>query len=360
MTDIVRYVDTAASASGNGVDQTHDTGDYAYDTLANWESSEQTDLTSGPDTHTVHCAGSTNDTTNTSIAGWGTSATATITVKGDRAAPDSDGFYGGADLISEAHYIKEATSGNALTISQQHLTVDGLQIHMNHNANTVIAILLQDRYNYIYRNRLRSAQTSATDHMGIGRVSTTGWFNTINIDSNLIVGFTHGINLENDAFGTGTLNIYNNTIYGCDVAGIFGSDGAAGGDFVIKNNAVHSTTTAGGDANVTIGGGGSSTYDTNAFEDSEGTTNEVSISGAASTYFTSPGLTIGGDFHIVDSSALHNAGISIGEDLDADDQSRSADTSGYDIGAFLNSTEGGGFNPAWAKQANIGNGFNAS
>ena len=113
MAAVERFVDMEVeSAGGNGTTRVHDTGDAnrAYSSLSAWESAEQTNLVTDTDTHRVRCAGSTADTTLVQLIGWTPNASFFITIQGDDAAPDDDGFndtqINGIKYIEEKHEQK--------------------------------------------------------------------------------------------------------------------------------------------------------------------------------------------------------------------------------------------------------------
>lgn len=333
MAAIQRYVDTSSSG-GDGTTQNHSGATAAYASLSSWESSEQTDLTATPDIHTVSCAGSTADTTTVSVGGWTTDATGYIVIEGDRSAPDNDGFYSGSNVISTSHYRMAVTTGfnSLLRLEQAYTVVDGLQFYPNGSATGGSCVFLDASTGgnlKVYRCRMLDADTPGL-FIGVGCNNNA---TTAVIDSNLIVNMRHGIKLVY-ASGYSSLNvsIHNNTIYGSDLAGIELDDSAVGDTWSIKNNCVHTTSTANADLVVTNDNSATFTYDNNAFEDSESTTNEISISGSASTYFVNPGTATTSNFHPVVGAALDGAGISIGETTDLDGLER--DQIDYEVGAF--------------------------
>lgn len=363
MAAVQRYVDTA-SAGGDGTTQGHSGGTAAYASLSSWESSEQTNLTTGPDTHTVSCAGSTADATATTIEGWTTSTTAYITVEGDRSAPDSDGFYGGTNALSTSHYRMVCGNNTHLTLGNN-VVVDGIQVYFNASVAFRYGIAVQPQnggLKSIYRCRIvdQSASSPVSNTFGIRIFGQNMLLSLSAADSNLIVGFDYGIWGDCDSFSaaSGGYGIYNNTIYEPATYGIFldrtGTSGSNTWTWETKNNVVWGAATENYDENGTT----LCTYttDTNAFNVSptDATTNEIVITGTAADTWASPGLTAGSDFHVKDaSSEIANVGIQVGEATDADDVTR---TSAYDIGAFDFVTAGAIF---VFGDINFGDGFNA-
>lgn len=74
MAAIVRYVNTASTAGGNGTTNDTTGANRAYPTLASWNTAEATNLVTPNDTHTVYCTGGA-DTAYVLMNGWTVSAT---------------------------------------------------------------------------------------------------------------------------------------------------------------------------------------------------------------------------------------------------------------------------------------------
>lgn len=340
MADVERYVDTA-SAGGDGTTENHSGATAAYASLASWESSEQADLVTATQTHRVRCAGSTADAGSVTINGWTESSTYFLTIEANRTAADSDGFYSGPDLISNSHYRLEYSTFAGIYCNESYTVIDGLQVRNTGNTDEVHGIIGIGTSVRIYRCRVLSDQTTASNQVGIGSDIANRGNIDVEIDSNIIVNFNIGVH-EQIANASGNRYIRNNTVYLSSATGINFVANVANVKFTAENNIVFGTVTAGGDYSLSGSGSGSATVttDTNAFEDSEGTTNEVSLSGiTASEIWTSPGTGIGADFSLLNGSVCTNAGISTGETTDVYDVTR---TSPYDIGAVDNAFIGGG------------------
>jgi len=73
MAEIVRYINTASSAGGDGTTNATTGANRAYVSMSEWENAEQTNLVTDVDTHIVYCTGS--DTTAVTISGWTESST---------------------------------------------------------------------------------------------------------------------------------------------------------------------------------------------------------------------------------------------------------------------------------------------
>ncbi len=195
---IVRYVNTAADPSGDGVDNTVDDtggdGHWAYDSLSNWESNENADLTdNGGDTMTVICMGTAADTTSVDILGWDTDTTNTITIKTDSAESNSRNLT--STWSTSTYQLAIASATTALDIREDYVTVDGLQI---------------------------STETNGND----GCIATNSTSNTAAILNIKNCRLTHtalvGSNNAGIRFNSGvTVNIENTIVYGCEDNGIW-------------------------------------------------------------------------------------------------------------------------------------------
>lgn len=248
-----------------------------------------------------------------------------------------DGFYGGTDLINDSFYLMKTTTADStgIEIAEDDITVDGIQVEFSPTNDFFEAIQIQAVSDVsVFRCRVRSTTGNS---IGIGADSAPGTGGTIRIDSNIVVNCSSGIKARVGNFFTPTWNIYNNTIYGCDAAGIHVQTGASSGGtvFNLKNNVIGLTATA--DFVETLTGGGTVNHDTNAVDDTAARTNEIDLSpGTESTdhdaAWTIPGTGRTADFHVEDaSSVLADAGIQIGESKDAADVTR---VSSFDVGAF--------------------------
>lgn len=81
MAAVVRYVNTASSAGGDGTTNATTGGNRAYASLSEWEAAEDSvDLVAAGDTHTVYCEGTAADTTSVVVSGFTTNATYYVTI----------------------------------------------------------------------------------------------------------------------------------------------------------------------------------------------------------------------------------------------------------------------------------------
>lgn len=331
MATVQRYVDTASSG-GDGTTQNHSGATAAYASLSSWEANETPGAT---DDMIVDCAGSTADTTAVTVDFATTPAT--ILIRGDRAAPDNDGFYSGPLTTSTSHYRLAPASGSPLIISEPEVTVDGIQIVAAGGAFfSGIAPLTANGNCTVRKCRIRAG--SSTDY-GIGRSAAYGKTGTWTYENNLVVGFNvDGIQCWGDVFFSATFNVLNNTVYGdgsCDGIKLVQAEAASGAPvFNVKGNAI---ANSGSQQDIDSAGmletSGTINYQDNATEQFNlGTTDEIDL-GLPTDAWTSPGTTAGSDFTVKNtSSALYNALNPTLVTQDITDFTR--DGSNHDVGAF--------------------------
>jgi hypothetical protein len=336
---VQRYVDTASSG-GDGTTQGHSGATAAYASLSSWEANAGGSAT---DDYIVDCAGSAADTTSVTLDFATNITTGSVTIRGDRAAPDSDGYYDGNVVISSGHYrLVTAGATICLTLSEINATVDGIQLEPGHGVGNRAGIIPPPGTHTVRNCRLRN--TDSTD-FGIGASSAIAGSGTVTYENNLIVGFdVDGINLLAGAATTPTYHVYHNTIYGNgDSNGIryVGQNGASVAN--IKGNAIANSGT-GADISITLGAGGTANLADNATEQFDlGTTDEIDL-GNPTDAWTSPGTTAASDFTVKNtSSALYNAVNPTLVSTDITDFTR--DGTNHDVGAFELVVVGGSVRP---------------
>jgi hypothetical protein len=348
---VQRYVDTASSG-GDGTTQGHSGATAAYASLSSWEANAGGSAT---DDYIVDCAGSAADTTAVTVDFATNITTGSVTIRGDRSAPDDDGFYDGNLTISTSHYrLVPGNVTRALHLSEERPTVDGIQIEAGStgalgcaiqlNAGTEIAAT---NVTTIKNNRVRNA--SSTDY-GIGAASGSNVLQrgTFNIENNLVVGFdVVGIEVGVATNFSPTVNVLHNTVYG---------DGTASTGILLEKAASTGTAIINVKGNASAGNGSGSDFDSsglnnatlttadNAFEDFDlGTTNEIDL-GDPTDAWTSPGTTAASDFTVKNtSSALYNAVNPTLVSTDITDFTR--DGTNHDVGAFELVVVGGSVRP---------------
>jgi hypothetical protein len=302
MATVQRYVNTASTAGGDGTTNNTSGATRAYASLSEWEAAAGGSAT---DDYIVDCCGTAADTTAVTVDFATNITTGSVTIRGN--ASDAAGKYNGTATISTAHYRLAPASGNPLSLNEKNCTVDGIQIEASGGA-FFSGIGIGNCVAYTIKNcRIRAA--SATDSgIGSGGSAATGSTSAKQIINNLIVGFNlYGIEIRTPAFWGSSTEIYNNTIY-MDGSGngLFISDNAdSTSTFLFKGNAV-ANSGASNCFSVTLGGS-SITYQDNAAEDSQGTTDEILLSNISTTW-TNPGSAQGNDFTVRDaSSVIYNA-----------------------------------------------------
>jgi hypothetical protein len=332
---VQRYVNTASSG-GDGTTNGTAGATAAYASLSSWEANQSP---SGTDDLVVDCCGSSADSTAVTLD-WAT-APASVTVQAN--ASDPAGKYNGADLISTSHYrlVGGAGATTLMCTDVSDYTIDGIQVETSGGSfRAAIGVNAPNASKtFTFRNnRVRAAATTRT---GIGMPGSAVGHDsqTFNIVNNLIVGFDTGIELLSQNFRSPTFNIYQNTIYGDGSANLIllnFSNGSGVGN--IKNNCGWNS---GASAELSVSGtaGFTANYDTNAFQDGNGTTNEITLASTAATW-TSAGTGQSADFTPVTGSPLLAAGVT-GLSITTDINGTTRDAT-PDIGAIEVAAGGGG------------------
>lgn len=306
----VPAADLAFTVDSDGV-----TGDYP--SLNTWEAAQQQDLTdAGGDTMTVTCATSDGsaDTTATSISGWTTGVGNGISVKVD---PGSR--HGGA--YDATKYRIELTNTNLLLITEDYVSIDGVQFQVTATTNSHVGIFYATGINAANDNRvsnciIKGVITSGDGERGIFAADSdtilTAW-------NNLIYGFSGAANNNGIDVDGGTTDLYNSTIYNC-------RNGVRrdGGTVTVKNCIVATNTD---DFLGTI------TVDYCASDDGDGTNAQDAVSGDWDNELTDAN---NGDFTLVSGgncidNGTDDPGGAIQDDTDI---AEVAWVSPWSIGAF--------------------------
>lgn len=229
------------------VTDTVDDDNVAYDGLSAAEAAEQTadaDLVTGDETLTFKCAGTTVDGTGATIAGWTVGATNFITIKGDR--DQSDGFYDGFLQYNTSFYHME-DSGAFTTLSSQikFTVIDGIQIKSTKTGSFINAVGIGGNTvnEQVVKNCRLITALSGTDRFGV-RSGSINPGDTNRVENCIIAGWagaSSGVVSASAAFFTGTLNIFNCTIYDCG-DGIRANDADASSTLVAKNCCLFNNT----------------------------------------------------------------------------------------------------------------------
>lgn len=127
--DVTRYVNTASTPGGDGTTNGTSGATRAYSSLAEWQSARSA-VSSATNNEIVICTGATADTTAVTITGWADKvAPAKITIK----ASPADRFAGKWDATK---YRLVVSTGNAITISEPYVLLDGLQVQCTASSAT--------------------------------------------------------------------------------------------------------------------------------------------------------------------------------------------------------------------------------
>ena len=359
MATITRFVDTAATAGGNGVSQDHTDvgGNRAYADLAEWESAENTDLTdAGGDVMQVHCAGSSEDTTAVTIVGWTTSAASYIQIQGDTTAPDTDGDHPG--YWDTGKYILHITSGNALTINEEFVRLKRFQINVTGPIGNGVNVTDMGATNDIQISEMLIRGGPVTgggiDHAGVkvrepnaGNANVTMWncviFNWFNSSfPDTTVTELAGVNVI-----FGDVVAHNCTVYQC-VAGF-----KVNSTYTITANNCISACDELNTNRVDFTGGGTLAGNFNCDNDNTAPGANSIQKTNAQIKFVSTTETNAGYLALDTGSACIGVGTDDpGSGLFSDDIRGDIRTSTWDIGADENVAGGGGTDQPWPDFAN--------
>ena len=323
--ELLYYVNTDSDGDGDGTTNATTGANCAFDNLFDFEALNLQLATSG-DYAKVLCSApsGTADTTGTTFAGWTTAETEYILIAA----------LSGQEALKTAwdatRYRLEVTDVNCLTISEDYVRVENLQIRAAFSAaggkyaiNIVTIAAPSDI-------RVTGCRLDGDSKQQYGGIVSADADTTLLVANNIIENFlNNGVRIDN-----GTNLIYNNILYNLGGYGI--RDG--GGTLAIKNNAIWTT---GND----IRGNGTCTVQYNAADDDldtefTETTNIIPTNWAnefAPSNFT---LLSGGD--------CEGAGVGPGTDAnvptpDIDGTTRSGAT--CDIGADEYEAAGGSIVP---------------
>lgn len=335
----VRYVATA-SAGGDGTTDALSGASAAYASMASLIANyPNPDLVTAGDTLEILCFG-TVDASEPNFSGFTTDATHFITIKADRAKPD--GFYNSTLAFSESHYHLKASGVVALRSIRNYSIVDGLQIWQpgasgNHFGIEISGAALGHE---IKNCRIRGGGGGS---VGI-RLSNNHWCQPEAITNNLIFNCGTGVKGRNNVFANvETWPWYNNTIWGCAVAGIHVVSEQANTTALMKNNLFFSN------ASDIVEGGASvtHTYDSNAAQDTPpiGETGTVTL-GTLTEEMEDP-LAATGSEDVRPKSGGGAVGAGVGNATDSDVPTtdilgNTRSTTAPTIGAFEIATGGGG------------------
>lgn len=277
MADIVRYVNTASTAGGDGTTNATAGANRAYPTLASWNTAEATNLVTPGDTHTVYCTGGA-DTAYVLMSGWTVSATSYVRIhvlQADR----HNGTAGTGYRVTHA---------SGIDVYQNYVRIEGLALRK---------LLIGSSSGASSDVRIDGCLIEGTTGIGLS------WDGGIGTLKNTIIQNTSGDGLfiQNNQ-SPPTLVMANCTIGGCGGYGVNRASGTA----TAKSCYAGGNTTADWNGTITRTKCGSS--------DATGTTGLTSIAYSTANFTN---VTAGSqNLHIVAGSALINAGD--GPSADAD------------------------------------------
>lgn len=280
-------------------------------------------LTTNHDTCTIHCAGTTADTTTATIAGWTTAAADYLEIVGDFGGPSWDA----------TKYHMEITDGRGIDIQDQYVRVRNLQIKVTGLTGDTYCIavgtIVSGGSAFIFDSLYLCGDPdeAANGLRGIGLVDTTDIdvatvYNCIITDM-AKVSDTSSRGITSYAV---TLNVYNTVIRGCNY-GIY----EAGGTTNVYNSAVFDNT----DDFYAVEG----TIDYCASDDGDGT-NDVTESGGGAGWPNDFEGAATGDFRLKSGSNLRGAADHDASGVFTDDIAGTV-RSAWDIGAWEYVAAGG-------------------
>jgi hypothetical protein len=217
--EVVRYVNTASSG-GDGTTNAESGANAAYASLSAWEAAEQTNLVSDGDWHHVYVStgsGTAADTSTVNISGWTTGASNYILIEaadGDQAVKTS---------YDTNRYRLECTS-SCLTISEDYVRVDGVQIKLTISAGDAAAIIAgggqitQTNSDIRVSNcRVLGDISGTAGGRGIWWNENINGYGNVSVWNTIVTGFTGG---SGTCAGvqTGfveTFDVYNSIVRGC-------------------------------------------------------------------------------------------------------------------------------------------------
>ena len=289
-----------------------------YSNLSNWEAGEQCDLTG-----TAGCVAdcfSFQDTLKTSINGWTTTSTARITIQATSTARHL-----GVWTTSAYRLVCTATADDdrALYLSEDYITVDGIQISMT-----------DDGYGYNYIAIIENANQGASNDITIKKVigyhttAGTNNFGIVSSNTNAKVTIWNSVIYSNGdgngfySYQSSTYTVRNSVAYHWNIGC---KRDSSGGTYTATNVTTFNNSYSDWDGTITA------TYC--ASDDSKSGTGNFQITQSASGYAAFVTSASGGNFYPTNtSSELYNTGT----DLSAyfTDDIRGYTRSQWDVGAF--------------------------
>lgn len=206
MANIVRYVNTASTAGGDGTTNATTGANRAYASLNEWEAAEQTDLVTDTDTHELFCTGTAIDSATTTILGWTTSALYDITIHGETSGTSWDA----------TKYGMSTGDTNGITVSEDFVTFNNFQIETdiaNSSIETFTTSATSASAEIVLNSCYIRNTTSATGSQQYFRGVFCGTGTTI-LNNCVVTGYRRGSNPGHavHAYDTASILLYNSVI----------------------------------------------------------------------------------------------------------------------------------------------------
>ena len=322
MAEVVRYVNTASTAGGDGTTNNTTGATRAYASSAEWNTAEITNLVLDTDNHVLKCCGTAADTAQLNMSGWTMSAVYNFLMEGN---PDEADGWNKTGLYSTSHYrIETVDASNIKAAKDSFSTFRNLQGATSGTGNNNPNVYLKNTVDVLEGCILRQGCTGTKGKGVIGDYAPFAG----SISNNIIYSTdplpeldSYGISFKGEVSSTG--RIYNNTVYGFR-EGIYAPLATQVGK--CNNNTVFGCTD---DFDMHANW----TLDYNASDDGDGT-NAQTLSGTRADDFVDVTTY---DFHPVESGVLPSNGLGSATDSNvplADIKDVTRSTSAPSIGAI--------------------------
>jgi len=344
LAEIIRYINTASTAGGDGTTNATSGANRAYASFSEWQSAESALHTPGNWHHVIASgSGALVDSFTVTSTGWGSSDFILIEV--DSASRPVNG------VPKSGLYLSGNTGYAGLVeIQRPYVYVVGLDVENTHSSGHAFNVNSSVTNLVLFKNCIAKAGSTAYRMSGAGTDGIIGIVDSVACDSEigiLSANWTH-------------LRVYGCTIDNC-TDGIKKIDTTGTGRITARNNVVV---------------GGTNKYATplaDHFNTSDSASNATSDASTTNVPGSNPVANIsssdfenyaGNDFRLASGSALINAGAASSSFYDDYDRAEytvpTSDFLGmsrpqggsWDIGAFEFEGGGGGFLSAWVVNSN--------
>lgn len=328
MAEVLRYVNTASTAGGDGTTNATAGANRAYATMSEWEANEGTNLVTDGDTHRVLCSGG-DDSTAVTLNGFTVGASNFVTIEGE--------YDGSAGALDATLYRLTTTSATQIQCDIDYAVFDKLQFDGSATANQGILFGTS-------KNDGTVKNCVFYDLARYGSFQSTGATNVTYFNNLFYELGRSPIGVSTTSTGMG--EVYNCTAYNFNstnqVNGSFVEQDANGQFKVVNCIAVAHSSSTRNDFEQTYTLATGSDYNASSDTSAPGANSIHSIT--ASTEFVS--VTGGSEnFHLASGSTVLADGVGPSSDaavptLDIDGDTRSGTTT--DIGFDLYVAVGGG------------------